>query len=1308
LLTSTLYVDFGDSFPAGGFNVTKNNLSTAITAGGLGGPTINLAGNPTLNFRGLNTYMAGANGFDYNGSGAVTAADYTALRADALSVVRQLYAPFDVNVQLAPALDNTSSTTYFNGIRATLQMGANANGEYDDWVFVSSVTSGGNPVPSTSGISNGTDIGGNNTQDNSEIVFADYMFNPAFSFHTSEPAGATRGPSASLALGDNISHEAGHDFGLQHIFNTQNTRNVTVANSETMGYGLTWSQYGVFSRYPLLSDYVIGSPNTRPGPAIMSYDRLISNSLLGRGAGSAEYVTGSGENDAISITSISATSASVTVQAFSDANHATAVDVPGPDGTFVGNDGTLYTRNGSVFSYTINTSNGILIDAGEGADWVTIDGRINAQVNVRGMADADRLEVDGHGIATGTYTPRGSAVPSLVSQDPISFAASGPNLGGTVRVGGSVVNFQDFESTSLVTVHDVTSFKFVTPNAADNLTVTQPTAGRSQVSGSSDGQALVPLSFYNIGTLTIDAALNDGAAADAISVNVPAAGTLTNALVISTGGGSDSLQIVNTNGLLAAPGGVVFEAGSGNDKITGPDSNSAWSITSVASGRITTANIAFVSVENLNGGSLVDTFNLSSGALNVAINGGGGNDILNGANVATTWNITAANAGSIAPGGVTFTSVENLNGGTANDNFVFAAAGSVSGSIVGGGGNDTLDFSAQAARTVVLQTSSSAGFGGTVAGSIGGTFSQIDAILGSTASGADSLTGRNVNSTWIRLGPTGTYRENATGHVLTFTNFETLNGGTARDNFKIAPSAAFELTINGGLPTVPPGDELEVVLPGTVNPQLTVLKPNADGRFTFNNRKPVNYTSIEKLNNYDFGDAPNSFGTTLASNGARHRLGSDLRLGHVDPESDGQPTATALGDDHNGTPDDEDGVILPAVFVACLRARIDVFASKAGKLDAWIDYNGNGVFEPAERIAGSLAVGAGSNTLVISVPDDAVNGLTYARFRLSSTGGLGPTGLAESGEVEDHRILIAQAPANGFLTIPDPLFPGGTMLVMGGTNGDDTLIFERYHPDDTIRAIHNGQVLVTYPALGVITRVGAVGRGGNDDIVLDDELPQSAEFCGDAGNDTLFGSSNADYLKGGAGNDLLHGLAGPDVLIGGGGNDVLYGDGGNDIMVGDAGNDVLYGGTGNDELFGGDGDDVLYGDQGDDIILGQAGSDHLYGDSGRDVMIGGTGRDFVFGEGHDDLVVGASTVYDGQRLALERIRAEWSSANSYSVRVANLRTGAGANLAGTKLSGANIIGDGTVDDLFGNGDLDYFIADSLDNLFDRDGNELVN
>ena len=46
----------------------------------------------------------------------------------------------------------------------------------------------------------------------------------------------------------------------------------------------------------------------------------------------------------------------------------------------------------------------------------------------------------------------------------------------------------------------------------------------------------------------------------------------------------------------------------------------------------------------------------------------------------------------------------------------------------------------------------------------------------------------------------------------------------------------------------------------------------------------------------------------------------------------------------------------------------------------------------------------------VSVPPNAEVGETYARFRLSQDGNLGPNGDASSGEVEDLRLVIGHNP----------------------------------------------------------------------------------------------------------------------------------------------------------------------------------------------------------------------------------------------------------------------------------------------------------
>ncbi|HEX3600852.1 MAG TPA: FG-GAP-like repeat-containing protein, partial [Lacipirellulaceae bacterium] len=162
----------------------------------------------------------------------------------------------------------------------------------------------------------------------------------------------------------------------------------------------------------------------------------------------------------------------------------------------------------------------------------------------------------------------------------------------------------------------------------------------------------------------------------------------------------------------------------------------------------------------------------------------------------------------------------------------------------------------------------------------------------------------------------------------------------------------------------------------------------------------------------DFGDAPNPYPTLLVGNGARHEA-TGPRLGAlVDAEPDGQPTAAANGDDTHGV-DDEDGVTFGTLQVGQLSATVNVNVQNAplgAKLDAWIDFNGDGVWDSAhEQIATSTVVHAGSNTVSFAVPSGISPGLKYARFRLSTAGGLSPAGPAADGEVEDSTVIVLSA-----------------------------------------------------------------------------------------------------------------------------------------------------------------------------------------------------------------------------------------------------------------------------------------------------------
>ncbi|GIW92548.1 MAG: hypothetical protein KatS3mg110_0589 [Pirellulaceae bacterium] len=167
----------------------------------------------------------------------------------------------------------------------------------------------------------------------------------------------------------------------------------------------------------------------------------------------------------------------------------------------------------------------------------------------------------------------------------------------------------------------------------------------------------------------------------------------------------------------------------------------------------------------------------------------------------------------------------------------------------------------------------------------------------------------------------------------------------------------------------------------------------------------------------DFGDAPSSLGyrTLLSQNGARHTIVPGYHLGaNIDMDVDGQPTLNADGDDSDAL-DDEDGVTFGAL-VRGYQSTITITAAgisavRPGRLDAWIDWNRDGDWDdPGEQIAHSFILTNGANNLTITVPLSATPGPTYARFRLSSTGGLAPFGEAPDGEVEDYQVTVVVSP----------------------------------------------------------------------------------------------------------------------------------------------------------------------------------------------------------------------------------------------------------------------------------------------------------
>ena len=196
------------------------------------------------------------------------------------------------------------------------------------------------------------------------------------------------------------------------------------------------------------------------------------------------------------------------------------------------------------------------------------------------------------------------------------------------------------------------------------------------------------------------------------------------------------------------------------------------------------------------------------------------------------------------------------------------------------------------------------------------------------------------------------------------------------------------------------------------NHDFSIVASDSDEDFgSVDSSAASEYLGSFQVVNTDYGDAPLPYPTLHGSEGARH-VATGPRLGsNRDVEPDGQPTAAADGDDSTGTSDDEDGVTFGStIMVGQLDASVTVNVQNApsgARLDAWIDFNADGTWGgPFEQIADTVAVVTGGNTITFDVPSWAVNGPTYARFRLSTTGDPAPTGQADDGEVEDYLVAI--------------------------------------------------------------------------------------------------------------------------------------------------------------------------------------------------------------------------------------------------------------------------------------------------------------
>jgi len=161
---------------------------------------------------------------------------------------------------------------------------------------------------------------------------------------------------------------------------------------------------------------------------------------------------------------------------------------------------------------------------------------------------------------------------------------------------------------------------------------------------------------------------------------------------------------------------------------------------------------------------------------------------------------------------------------------------------------------------------------------------------------------------------------------------------------------------------------------------------------------------------FDYGDAPDpNYASLRDSNGPRHKVVDGFSLGL---------TNTADPDAKVPDQDQDDGLVFNAIvsgFTGSFQFTVQgVTLARPAFIGAWIDFNGNGNFDTAEKIniPGRIVNGLNS-PVTFNVPAGSViDRSVAARFRLSSDQAAvgSPLGEAIDGEVEDWMITIGSNP----------------------------------------------------------------------------------------------------------------------------------------------------------------------------------------------------------------------------------------------------------------------------------------------------------
>ncbi|QGQ29689.1 LamG-like jellyroll fold domain-containing protein [Gimesia maris] len=304
----------------------------------------------------------------------------------------------------------------------------------------------------------------------------------------------------------------------------------------------------------------------------------------------------------------------------------------------------------------------------------------------------------------------------------------------------------------------------------DTLTFTESGGtGSAAFDITSDGQIIVAdqslLNFETNPTYTLNVIVDDNAGSTATATITINLNDLAETLVVNpTDWAVDDITIIRDGSQIQ-----ILETGTSNEIVP-----------SHAFDKVTDVQITGNGSNNILRIELSEADIVATGGIN--FNGGAGSNTIVAPNQDNDWEIDGINTGSLLSGAVVFSNVENLTGNDAADTFAILDSGQIDGTIAGGVGSDSIDFSAvTAAVTVNLNDGSATGIN---------FATGIEKYIGDGA--LDKLTGITAGTTYLI---DGVNQGSVAG--IAFEAFNHLVGAAGVDTFQFSGSGQITGSIDG-------------------------------------------------------------------------------------------------------------------------------------------------------------------------------------------------------------------------------------------------------------------------------------------------------------------------------------------------------------------------------------------------------------------------------------------------------------------------------------------------------------------------------